>query len=150
MTRKLIPAAVVAALTVASGLAHAQSTPPGTLGSPPGVIVAPGVAVTPGGTPTAPTPVVPGAIPRVNATPGTSDRAASPLPSASDAVSPRAGSLSGSVEDRNRSQGDRLGTPYGNGSISPSGTGSLNGSSSGSLNGTSSGSTSSSPGSSTR
>lgn len=142
MTRKLIPAAVVAALTVASGLAHAQSTPPGTLGSPPGVIVAPGVSVTPGGTPTAPTPVVPGAIPRVNATPGTSDRAASPLPSASDAVSPRAGSLSGSVEDRNRSQGDRLGTPYGNGSISPSGTGSLNG--------TSSGSTSSSPGSSTR
>ncbi|MFY9478796.1 MAG: hypothetical protein WAQ08_14220 [Aquabacterium sp.] len=130
MTRKLIPAAVVAALTAASGLAHAQSTPPG-------VIVAPGVAVTPGGMPTAPTPVVPGAIPRVNVVPGTNDRAASPLPSASNAVSPQAGSLSGSVEDRNRSQGDRLGTPYGNGSISPSGTGSLNG-------------TSSSPGSLTR
>jgi|GEM_PF-5852327 hypothetical protein len=122
MTRQLIPSALMATLTAAGGLAHAQTTPPGTAGSPPGVIVAPGVTVTPGGTPSVPVPVVPPATPRTGTAPGPVDRATSPMPSASDALSPRAGSLSGSVEERNRQQGDRRGTPYGNGTLQPDGS----------------------------
>lgn len=139
MRRSFMPAAVAAALTAAS-LAHAQSNLPGTPGSPPGVIVAPGVSVNPGGTPA---PIVPGGTPRVEPVPGSRDRAVSTLPSASGAVSPQAGSLSGSVEKRNRSSGDRLGTPYGNGNLPRGGT--YGPSSTGTTSGTGS-----SPGPSTR
>lgn len=128
MKTTLIRTGLVAAFLASSGLTQAQTSPspsptaptsPMAPVAPPGVPVAPGVTLPPGGTVT-PTP---GAVPGVSGSGLPSsrprDRALSPLPGASDAASsPQAGSLSSSVQDRNRPRGDTLGTPIGNGSVS--------------------------------
>lgn len=108
MTNSLSRIGITAALTAAMGLAHAQltSSPPGTGStgtvSPSGVLTAPGSVVTPG-SPTIPAPSVPSAT--------------TPLPGASGPTSPDAGSLSGTVDQRNRPNTDTFGSPSGNGSI---------------------------------
>lgn len=116
MQAHFIRTGAAALLAATMGLAHAQSTT-ASPGSPPGTIVAPGVTATPGAPPST--------LPGVAGTSGSTNPASpsarggygttSPLPGASDAVSPNAGSLSGSVEERNRSRGDTLGAPMGNG-----------------------------------
>lgn len=124
---------IVTAISAAMGLAQAQTSPaPADTGrtgtvSPSGTISSPGSIVTPG-SPTIPAPSVPSAV--------------KPLPSASSPTTPDAGSLSGTVDQRNRPTGDTRGSPTGNGSIySPGTTGSSAGSGLGSGGtGTSSGS----------
>lgn len=124
MKTTLVHLGIVTALSAAMGLAQAQTSPsPSDAGrtgtvSPSGTISSPGSIVTPG-SPTIPAPNVPKAV--------------TPRQGASSPTTPDAGSLSGTVDQRNRPTGDTLGSSTGNGGVySPGSTGSSSGSGMGS------------------